>query len=244
MTTARPTRSRRARPSIDELISRYLSEVVPKGSARSRAEGALDLLRSGLNGYGHQHLGRADGARWSAAFNDEGDEEAFCRLFGATYIVKYLDEFLGYFLIRKVIMPEDQVHETVEVVRAFVAWLGETGEITPTAARRALGRVAGASVDLPAAERLGNLLYDLAPRFDAPRAQSEVEFDEVVDDFLVIERVAPGRLWFLDGVGPIKVPEAASAVARPGWTVNLVLGRRGSTWEVLEVGNVYPETLA
>jgi len=65
-----------------------------------------------------------------------------------------------------------------------------------------------------------------------------------VEDFLVIERVAPGRIWFLDGVGPIKVPEAASAVARPGWTINLVLGRRGSGWEVLEVGNVYPETLA
>jgi hypothetical protein len=70
------------------------------------------------------------------------------------------------------------------------------------------------------------------------------DFDEIVEDFLVIERVAPGRIWFLDGVGPIKVPEAASAVARPGWTINLVLGRRGSGWEVLEVGNVYPETLA
>ena len=65
-----------------------------------------------------------------------------------------------------------------------------------------------------------------------------------MEDFLVIERVAPGRIWFLDGVGPIKVPEAASAVARPGWTINLVLGRRGAAWDVLEVGNVYPETLA
>ena len=54
----------------------------------------------------------------------------------------------------------------------------------------------------------------------------------------------PPRLWFIGGIGPVKVPEAASAVARPGWTINLVLGRHGTTWDVLEVGNVYPETLA
>ena len=69
-------------------------------------------------------------------------------------------------------------------------------------------------------------------------------YEEVVDDYLVIERVAPGRIWFLGGVGPITVPEAASAVARPGWTVSIAIGRRGADWDVLEVGSVYPETLA
>ena len=38
--------------------------------------------------------------------------------------------------------------------------------------------------------------------------------------------------------------EGTSALARPGWTINLVLGKRGDLWDVLEVGNVYPETLA
>ncbi len=65
-----------------------------------------------------------------------------------------------------------------------------------------------------------------------------------MEDYLVVARVAPGRIWFLDGVGPIKVPSEASALARPGWTINLVIGKRGAAWDVLEVGNVYPETLA
>jgi hypothetical protein len=52
------------------------------------------------------------------------------------------------------------------------------------------------------------------------------------------------RIWFIGGFGPIKATEAASAVARPGWTVDLVLGRRGPDWDVLEVDNVYPEPLA
>ncbi len=79
-----------------------------KGSRQRRAEQSLDLLREALNGYAYQHLSRADQARWSAVFNDEGDEQAFCSLFSAKYIVKYLDEFLGYFLIRKVIMANSR----------------------------------------------------------------------------------------------------------------------------------------
>jgi hypothetical protein len=166
-------------------------------------------------------------------------------MFGARELVKYLDEVLGYFLIRKVLMPEEEVARTVEDVRGFVEWLAAERKLKPVAARKALGAIATASVDLPAAERLGRLLHEIARAGDAKSRRGVIpEFDEIVDDFLVIERVAPGRIWFLDGIGPIKVPEAASAVARPGWTINLVLGRRGTAWDVLEVGNVYPETLA
>jgi hypothetical protein len=222
----------------------YLAQL-PGGKRRvSEVGGSLDLLRNGLDGYGYQYLSRADGDRWSEAF-EGGEEDAFCRMFGAREIARYLDEFLGYFLIRKVLMPEDEVARTVEDVRGFVEWLAAEGELTPVTARKALGRIAAASVDLPAAERLGDLLYEIASSNEArTRRDAAAEPDEVVEDFLVIERVAPGRIWFLDGVGPIKVPEAASAIARPGWTIDLVLGRRGTTWEVLEVGNVYPETLA
>jgi hypothetical protein len=236
--------SRAPRRSIEVLINSYLAQLAG-GKRRVRdAGGSLDLLRQGLNGYGYQYLSRPDRDRWSASFND-GDEDAFCRLFGAREIAKYLEEFLGYFMIRKVIMSEDEVARTVEDVRGFIEWLAAERELTPTAARKALGRIAGASADLPAAERLGRLLYDVAKANEAnARRGAPPDFEEILDDFLVIERVAPGRIWFLDGVGPIKVPEAASAVARPGWTINLVLGRRGAVWEVLEVGNVYPETLA
>jgi hypothetical protein len=238
------SRARAPRRSIETLMEAYLAQL-PGGKRRVReAGGSLELLRSGLDGYAYQNLSRADRDRWSAAF-DAGDETCFSRLFGAREIAGYLDEFLGYFLIRKVLMPEEEVARTVEDVRGFVEWLAAERELTPTAARKALGGIATASVDLPAAERLGRLLHDIARANAEPaRRGAGPEFDEIVEDFLVIERVAPGRIWFLDGIGPIKVPEAASAVARPGWTINLVLGRRGATWDVLEVGNVYPETLA
>lgn len=239
-----PPTSRAPHRTIEVLIEAYLAQLGGGKRRISEAGGSLDLLRQGLDSYGYQHLTRTDRDRWSAAF-DGGEEAAFCRLFGPGKIVTYLDEFLGYFLIRKVLIAEDEVARTVEDVRGFVEWLAAEHELTPTVARKALGRIAEASVDLPAAERLGRLLGDIAQaNEDVVRRGARPEFDEVVEDFLVIECVAPGRIWFLDSVGPIKVPEAASAVARPGWTINLVLGRRGATWDVLEVGNVYPETLA
>ena len=222
----------------------YLAQLAG-GKRRAREVGeSLELLRHGLDGYAYQHLARADRDRWSAAF-DDGDETCFSRMFGAREVARYLDEFLGYFLIRKVLMPEDEVARTVEDVRGFIEWLAVERELTPAGARKALGRIATASADLPAAERLGRLLHEIARANEAKARRGAIpELDEVVEDFLVISRVAPGRIWFLDGVGPIKVPEAASAVARPSWAINLVLGRRGTAWEVLEVGNVYPETLA
>jgi hypothetical protein len=39
---------------------------------------------------------------------------------------------------------------------------------------------------------------------------------------------------------PVKVPKAASDIAQPGWSINIVLGRANETWHVVEVGNVYP----
>lgn len=232
------------RRTVNGLIGAYLAQLAGSKRRVRQAEGSLDLLRQGLNGYGYQNLPVADRERWSAAFN-HGDEDAFCAMFGAGQMAKYLDEFLGYFLIRKVMMSEDEVAQTVEDVRGFVEWLARERELTPTTARKALGRLATAGADLPAAERLSDLLFGLAKAAEAKaRRGAAPAYEEVVDDYLVIERVAPGRIWFLGGVGPIKVPEAASAVARPGWTVNIAVGRRGANWDVLEVGNVYPETLA
>jgi hypothetical protein len=63
---------------------------------------------------------------------------------------------------------------------------------------------------------------------------------DYIEDELVISRVEPGRLWFDDGIGPVKVPRAASDLARPGWSVSLVLARVRGQWRMLQVGSVYP----
>lgn len=96
--------------------------------------------------------------------------------------------------------------------------------------------------EVPAAERLSHVLYEACGRNAA--IADNVGDGEIIDDYLVVERVAPGRLWLIGVDGALKVPEAASRLARPGWTINLVIQREGDLWRLLEVGNVYPRTLA
>ena len=104
--TTRSLRTGSAKPSVAALMAAYLADL-PRADAERAAgvEQSLELLRHGLNGYGHQYLAPRDRERWSSAY-EEGSEDAFCQMFGTTQLVKYIDEFLGYFLIRKVLMPE------------------------------------------------------------------------------------------------------------------------------------------
>ncbi len=90
----------------------------------------------------------------------------------------------------------------------------------------------------PKADKLASLLWDLtqrAPRIEDPDAVAD---DDWVEDSLQIERVEPGALWFEGGVGPLKVPKQASALAQEGWTVTVVLARLRGLWHLVEVGNV------
>ena len=68
----------------------------------------------------------------------------------------------------------------------------------------------------------------------------ELGDEDDVEDYLMIDKVEPGALWFEGGIGPVTVPKAASNITQPGWSVNISLGRAAGTWHILEVGNVYP----
>ncbi len=98
----------RAQPSIDDLLAAFLAEQRARLSARTyRNYGyVVELLGHCLNGYAYQSLTGLDLKRWRKAF-DGGDEDAFRRLFGAEHIVENLGEFLGYFMVRKVIAGQE-----------------------------------------------------------------------------------------------------------------------------------------
>jgi hypothetical protein len=51
---------------------------------------------------------------------------------------------------------------------------------------------------------------------------------------------SPARCGSRGGIGSVTVPKAASTIAQPGWSINISLGRAGKSWQILDVGNVYP----
>ena len=225
--------------TIEAVLAEFLEEqqrrLAPKTFANYSA--VVSLLEDCLNNYGHQSLNDAEQERWHAAY-EAGDEEAFVRNFGPDKIAENLGEFLDYFMIRKVVASEDLLRASGTVTKKLAKWLGERGYLGADAVDDAVERGAEAARDLPKAEKLSGLLYELSERSTIDT--SSLADDDYVDDYLMIARVEPGVLWFEDGIGPVKVPKTASDLAQPGWSVNVVLGRADDAWEVLEVGNVYP----
>jgi hypothetical protein len=226
--------------TIDEALDAFLAEQRGRLSARTMRnyDDIVDLLRHSLNGYGPNGLDKADYRRWQKAF-DAGDEDAFCNLFGPEHIVGHFGEFLGYFMVRKVWASQELLRSAGTVTKKLAGWLHEQGYVSSDEREDAVEQGAQASRDLPRAERLANLLYEQSrstPPFDADALGPK----DLVEDYLVIQRVEPGALYFSGGIGPLDVSEPASELAEVGWGVNVTLARLNKTWRVVEVGNVYP----
>lgn len=226
--------------SIERALDDFLAEQ------RSRLSDAtfrnylaiVDLLCSSLNNYGHDGLSKEERRLFTAVY-DAGDEQAFCHLFGPEKIPEHLGSFLDYFMVRKVFASRERLRAAGTVTKRLVRWLEREGFIEADVAAEAVERAERAARDLPRADRLGELLMDLAEAGPPVEVESLAE-EEIVDDYLPIERVESSALFFEGGIGPLAVPKEASELAEIGWEVNGVLARTSGGWRLLEVGCVYP----
>src|SRR6266540_1072880 len=226
--------------SIERALNDFLAEQrlrLADASFRKYVD-VVDLLVSSLNNYGHDTLSEPERRLFTEAY-DGGDEQAFCHLFGPEKIPEHLGSFLGYFMVRKVFASRELLRAAGTVTGRLVRWLEREGYVEADVAAEAIERAKAAARDLPRADRLGELLADLTDA-DPPGGLEELADDCFVEDYLPIERVEPGALWFGGGVGPLAVPKAASELAEVGWEVNVVMARTASGWRLLEVGCVYP----
>jgi hypothetical protein len=174
--------------------------------------------------------------RFEAAF--ETDESAFVHLFGPAELIAGLPEFLGYFMIRKVIAGEELLRAAGTVTKRLARWMEDRGYLDAVLASAAVDRAAEATHDLPRAERLSSILYEHA-RGNVIDLNA-LDDDDYLEDYLSIERVDRGSLWFEGGIGPVDVPIEASDLAQPGWSASVTLARLQGLWRLVGIGNIYP----
>lgn len=235
---ARGRRTTTGEATIDVLLHAFLDEQRRRLSPKTvrSCEEVVDLLVACLEGYGHQSLDADERARWEAARED--DEHAFVHLFGADKIVDNLGEFLGYFMLRKVMASRGMLRSAGTVTKKLVRWLGDHGHISPGDARAAATTTTRAARDLPRADELSELLWQHS---QATGSDPSLAPGSGVDEgMFTIERVEPGALWFDGGRGPVPVPRAASDLAQPGWSLTGTLLHHGQHWHLVEMGTVYP----
>lgn len=67
-----------------------------------------------------------------------------------------------------------------------------------------------------------------------------VDDDDWVEDYVTITKVEPGKLWFDEEVGPVRVPKKASDLAQVGWSMSATIAKVKGSWRIVQAGRVYP----
>jgi hypothetical protein len=229
-----------SKKTIEAVLDEFLKEQQKrlKPSTMRKYEDIIDLFQSCLDGYGHQGLNKQEDALFDRLYDAEGDEHReFCQVFGPEKIPDNVDEFLNYFMIRKVMCGKELMQAAGTVIKKLGKWLKEKGYIEPESAAEMAGCGATATKELPAAEELAWMLADYSDR-------TAVDCDEVIEDYFTIEAVEPGklRLSALSGNDEIIVPVSRniSNACRVGWSISGAMGKTGKGWCILEAWNVYP----
>jgi hypothetical protein len=228
-------------PTIAAVLAEFLDEQRQRLSPKTFAQyqDVVELLQHSLNGYAYLTLSELDAKRFDQRFNAPGDaHQEFCEIFGPEYILPHVGEFLGYFMVRKVIAGPALLRAAGTVTKKLAAWLAAKGYADAETVEVATEHGAAAARDLPKADALAAALQAFVEEHDWG------EVAEQLEDHFRITRVEPGRIWLegLDGCehGPIRLPQALSRQCEVGWTISGVVGRVGGRWQLLEAWNVYP----
>jgi hypothetical protein len=229
------------KPTISEVLAKYLraekSRLAPKTHARYTE--VIALFTQSLNGYAANSLSRFERARFDKHFNAEGEEHReFCDIFGPEHILENVGEFLNYFMVSKVMAGADTLRASGTVMKKLAKWLAEHDYVRTDDAALAIEQGADAARNLPAAEKLSTLLYDLTAGRHEPR-------DSDIEGRFSITKIEPGRIWLQDeddgeNYGPILLTEKATKLCRVGWIVSGAVRKSGNRCVLVEAFQVYP----
>ena len=196
--------------TISEILAEYLrmerGRLAPKTHARYTE--VIVLFTQSLNGYAANSLSPFDRARFDKLFNAEGEQHReFCDMFGPEHILENVGEFLNYFMVGKVMAGADTLRASGIVMKKLAKWLAERDYVGTDDAALTIAQGADAARNLPAAEKLSALLYDLTNGRHVPN-------DSDIEGRFSITKVEPGRIWLQDNddgenYGPILLTEQA-----------------------------------
>ena len=229
-----------AEKTIEAVLGEFLEEQQKrlKPSTMRKYESIINLFQSCLNNNAYQGLNKQEEALFDRLYNAEGDEHReFCQVFGPEKIHDSVNEFLNYFMIRKVMCGKELMQAAGTVIKKLGKWLKEKGYVQSESAAEVVSCGSTAAKELPATEELAWMLADYAD-------STAVDCDEVIEDHFAIETVEPGKLHLsaFSGDDEIMVPVSRniSDACRVGWSISGAVGKTSKGWCILEVWNVYP----
>ncbi|TFJ91663.1 hypothetical protein [Lentibacillus salicampi] len=225
--------------SIDKILEEFLQEQHNrlKDKTYRDYESVIDLFRDYLNMYAPNSLHEDDRKRWEAEFDE--DEDCYTRMFGPDYLDESdFEEFLDYFMIRKVASSESFMKVAVRVMKKLNKWLFENKYFDQDDYVDAQ-EYFGEANDLPDVEKLADLIFDYS------RMTMDTPFEDKLEGYFTVVDIKPGQLWVKDAfdggktIGPVQVSKQISDLCNEGWDINFAIGLYQEKWYIVESGNVY-----
>jgi len=227
--------------SLKQTFEKFLKEQNERVAKRTftKYKDVIYLFESYLDSYAYQHLDEED----YESFEDEmfSGKTQYCEMFSVDKISGIeLDEFMTYFMIRKVMGSKELMKNTGTVLRRLIKWLKKYSYIDNKKFDILYSTVNENKDDLPKVEELADLLYDNGSK------NIVYQYKQYEEDIFLITKIEKGKLWLESymeenkKVGPVKVSKKISSMAQKGWSVYLTLGKKGNSWYIVESGNVYP----
>lgn len=224
---------------FDEFLG--LQRARLSGPTVGRYEEVLGYFRSCMDGYGHQWLSEEEAEWFIGEYNRDEEAGSFCNLFGPEKIIENMEDFVGWFLVRKTFASKPTLLATPTVLRKLVRWLVEEGHIDPEAAddSRELLDDAGSLA------KAGEFASHLYKTLEKGPVDSLIESQDWENEMAVVTRIDRGMIWLQNETTgfelSLAVPDDVADLAEPGWRISaLNLGRTPQGWCLLEMGNVYP----
>ena len=227
-------------PTIAEVFDQFLEEQETRVKPQTFRKYAdiVYLFKESMNSYAYQSLGKEEKDCFNNFFGLQGeDHREFCDIFGPSEILGNVSEFLNYFMIRKVMCGKELLKAAGTVIKKLVKWLSEHGHVDGEGVEDYAKQAGRASKELPAMEDLSGLLWKYAVN------RANVEFQETAEGYFSVRSVENGRVHLEDLYGAkfvLTLPTEIASICKPGWSINLALGKTKGQWKILEVGNVYP----
>ena len=227
--------------NITQTFESFLKEREESLSKKTyqKYNNVIELFENYLNGYAYKNLEDENYQKFEKMFNQKGKQ--YCETFTVQNLSTVeFNEFLSYYMIRKVMGSKSLMKDTGTVLRKFTTWLHENEYLEDKQYEMLYSTINDLKDDLPKLEELSDLLYENG------RKNSIYTYDEYKESNYVINRIEEGKLWLEDYmeqeeiVGPVYVTEEISSKAQENWSVYLVLGRAENNWYIIESGMVYP----
>jgi len=228
--------------TIEKVLVNFLREqqIQLKPKTYRGYKDTIEFFKDYLNDYAYEELNEEDSELFDKLYNEEDKE--FCQIFGPDRISScQISEFLGEFMIRKVIVSKEFMKTVSRVMRKFIKWIRGEGYMDEEEYDVSARAVDGLKNDLPNVAGLSDLIYEYA-EYAPP-----MNFTKTVEGYFPVTKIQPGKLWLGDyskqegKIGPVFVSNEISSLCKVGWSICLKLGKTQKGWQILESGNVYPK---